>query len=334
MQDIIQKLVIVVARKAQYAYNPVTDNYERIYPTMRSRMAGIARALFWGALFWGAVLFILWLCFGFYNQTYIVRENNELKNKYRGLEGRVNRALSVMDQIRLRDDNFYRVMMQMEPVDNARRYAGLSGQDPFTELYKLSDKELLSKLNTNLSLLERQLYVQSASFDELRSAAMSQSDKIRHVPAVMPINISDYSMSSGYGYRVDPVYGSSAFHAGLDFAAPTGTAVYATADGTVQAAERSGGGYGNKIDIDHGYNYMTRYAHLSSINVEQGQKVHRGDKIGEVGSTGKSTGPHLHYEVRYKNEPQNPVNYYFIDVTVEEYNNMVAQAENAGHVMD
>lgn len=331
MQDLLCESTM--AKKAQYAYNPVTDNYERIYPTMRSRLRVFALLLMWGAIFWGAVFLVLWLFFGVYNETYTVKENNTLKNQYKALENRVNVALSVMDQIRARDDNFYRVMMQMEPMKVSRRYAGQNTQDAYPELYKLSDKELLTKLNNNLSLLERQLYVQSSSFDELRAAAMRQQDKIRHIPAVMPINIKDYSMSSGYGYRMDPVYGGSAFHAGLDFAAPTGTPVYATADGEVQAAERAGG-YGNKIDISHGYNYVTRYAHLSKIDVVPGQRVRRGDKIGEVGSTGKSTGSHLHYEVRFKDEPQNPVNYYFIDVSPEEYNVMVLQAENAGHVMD
>ncbi len=322
-----------MAKKAQYAYNPVTDNYERIYPTMRSRLRSFTRILLVGALFWGVVFLVLWLCFGFYNETYTVRENNSLKGQYKVLENRVNVALSLVDQIRARDDNFYRVMMQMEPVKASRRFAGQNAEGDYEDLYKMSDKELLTKLYNNLNLLERQLYVQSLSFDELRGAAMKQKDKLLHVPSVMPINVKDYSMSSGYGNRLDPVYGTVAFHAGLDFAAPEGTPVYATADGTVQAAERSSG-YGNKIDISHGYNYVTRYAHLSKIDVHKGQQVKRGDKIGEVGSTGKSTGPHLHYEVRFKDEPQNPVNYYFMDVSPEEYNAMVLQAENAGHVMD
>lgn len=149
----------------------------------------------------------------------------------------------------------------------------------------------------------------------------------------MPISISDYTMSSGYGIRRDPIYGSSKFHAGLDFAAQTGTPVYATADGEVTVADRRSS-YGNCIDISHGYNYLTRYAHLSKIMVKAGQSVKRGEVIGLVGSTGKSTGPHLHYEVRFKDEPQNPVNYYFMDLTPEQYAEMVQLAENAGHVMD
>ena len=154
-----------------------------------------------------------------------------------------------------------------------------------------------------------------------------------HIPSIIPIDVKDYTMSSGYGYRRDPVYGSTKFHAGLDFAEKNGIPVYATGDGTVTVAERKSG-YGNCIDIDHGYNYLTRYAHLSEILVSPGQSVKRGDYIGKVGSTGKSTGPHLHYEVRFKDEPQNPVNYYFMDLTPEQYAEMVREAENAGHVMD
>lgn len=322
-----------MSKKAQYSYNPVTDNYERIYPTMRSRLSVVGRMLLLGALFWGVVILVLWLFFGLFNESYAAKEHSTLKSQYKAMEQRLDAALTVMNQISARDDNFYRVMMQMEPIKMSARYAGQILPADYDNLYKQSDKELIGLLNTNLGLLERQIYVQSRSFDELRGAAMNQRDKIRHIPAVMPINVSDYTMSSGYGYRVDPVYGTSAFHAGLDFAAPTGTSVYATADGVVAEAERTGG-YGNKIDIDHGYNYVTRYAHLSRIDVMPGQSVKRGDKIGEVGSTGKSTGPHLHYEVRFKDEPQNPVNYYFIDVSPEEYNAMVTLAENAGHVMD
>lgn len=200
-------------------------------------------------------------------------------------------------------------------------------------LRKLPDGGLVKLLTQRLDLFDRQLYAQSISFDQLRTEAGKQKDKLSHIPSIIPIDVKDYTMSSGYGYRRDPVYGSTKFHAGLDFAAKSGTPVYATGDGTVEAADRRSG-YGNCIDISHGYNYVTRYAHLSEILVKAGDAVKRGDLIGRVGSTGKSTGPHLHYEVRFKDEPQNPVNYYFMDVTPEQYADMVREAENAGHVMD
>ena len=140
-------------------------------------------------------------------------------------------------------------------------------------------------------------------------------------------------MASGYGYRRDPIYGTSKFHEGMDFSSPIGTPVYATGNGTVTNASWKSQ-YGNLIEISHGYNSTTRYAHLSEILVKPGQAVKRGDLIGKVGNTGKSTGPHLHYEVRFRGQPQNPVNYYFYDLTPEEYDKMILEAENAGHVMD
>lgn len=261
------------------------------------------------------------------------QENNELRFQYELLQRRLNYSLNIMEDIKKRDDNFYRVMMQMEPMEDAQRYAGLDNEQRYKELQKLSDSELVSQVTRGIDLLDRQLYVQSLSFDQLKNMAQKQKDKILHIPSILPISLDDYTMSSGYGYRRDPVYGSTRFHEGLDFAAPTGTPVYATADGRVSEAGWASG-YGNVVNIEHGYNYLTRYAHLSKITVTSGQEVKRGDKIGEVGSTGKSTGPHLHYEVRFKNEPQNPVNYYFMDLTEEEYNDMIQEAENAGHVMD
>ncbi|MBD5232000.1 MAG: M23 family metallopeptidase [Bacteroidales bacterium] len=320
-------------RRSLYTYNPATDAYERVYPTLGSRVRHVLKCIAWGAAVWGVVFLIAFLFYGFGNKTYIEKENGELKQQYVVMQKRLSKALSVMEDIRARDDNFYRVMMQMEPVKMSQRYAGLGQSSDLTSLSRLSDARLLSELDMNMNLLERQLYAQSRSFDELRSEAFSQREKISHIPGIMPINVTDYTVSSGYGMRKDPVYGTTAFHAGLDFAAPSGTPVYATADGVVKAAERAGG-YGNKIDIDHGFNYLTRYGHLSKIDVVPGQRVMRGDKIGEVGSTGKSTGPHLHYEVRFKDEPQNPVNYYFFDVTPAEYQAMINAAENAGHVMD
>lgn len=320
-------------RNVTYRYNPDTDNYERIYPSWKSR--AIRVAFFMGCSFLaGFVLLLLkiWI-FGTPTEDTLRQENSMLKSQYNILNRRLDNSLKIMEDIRNRDDNFYRVMMQMEPMSRSQRFAGLDNEKRYKDLQKLPDGGLVKLLTQRLDLFDRQLYAQSISFDQLRSEAGKQKDKLAHIPSVIPIDIKDYTMSSGYGYRRDPVYGSTKFHAGLDFAAKSGTPVYATGDGVVEVAERRSG-YGNCIDITHGYNYLTRYAHLSEILVAPGQSVKRGDLIGKVGSTGKSTGPHLHYEVRFKDEPQNPVNYYFMDLTPEQYAEMVREAENAGHVMD
>ncbi len=320
-------------RNVAYRYNPDTDNFERIYPSLKTRLIK-ALAFIGCSVVFGALLFIIaFYGFGTQGEENLRRENALLKTQYNVLNRRLDNSLKIMSDIQNRDDNFYRVMMQMEPMSRSQRFAGLDNEKRYKEIQKLPDAGLVKLLTQRLDLFDRQLYAQSISFDQLRSEAANQKDKLAHIPSIIPIHIKDYTMSSGYGYRRDPVYGSTKFHEGLDFAAKSGTAVYATGDGVVELAERKSG-YGNCIDISHGYNYLTRYAHLSEILVESGQEVKRGDLIGKVGSTGKSTGPHLHYEVRFKDEPQNPVNYYFMDVTPEQYAEMVREAENAGHVMD
>ena len=320
-------------RNVTYRYNADTDNFERIYPSLKSRIIKIAAFLGSSLLAGGLIVLILFWTLGTPTEDSLRRENSMLKSQYNILNRRLDNSLKIMEDIRNRDDNFYRVMMQMEPMSRSQRFAGLDNEMRYKELRKLPDGGLVKLLTQRLDLFDRQLYAQSISFDQLRAEAGKQKDKLSHIPSIIPIDVKDYTMSSGYGYRRDPVYGSTKFHAGLDFAAKSGTPVYAPGDGTVEAADRRSG-YGNCIDISHGYNYVTRYAHLSEILVKAGDAVKRGDLIGRVGSTGKSTGPHLHYEVRFKDEPQNPVNYYFMDVTPEQYADMVREAENAGHVMD
>lgn len=320
-------------KQVYYRYNPETDNYERVYPTLKGKLASLGKMLLLGLAVAVAVLTIVYLCYDTPTEQTLRSENRQLKTQYNILSRRLENSLKVMDNIRNRDDNFYRVMMQMDPLSRGQRFAGLDNEERYRELQSLPDAKLITDFTRRLDYFDRCLYAQSLSFDELRKMAAMQQDKLNHIPSVLPISLDDYTMASGYGYRRDPVYGATAFHAGLDFAAQTGTAVYATADGRVSIADWKGG-YGNCVDIDHGYNYLTRYAHLSKIDVREGQNVRRGEKIGEVGSTGKSTGPHLHYEVRFKDEPQNPINYYFMDITPEVYDQMIRMAENAGHVMD
>ena len=320
-------------RKVYYIYNPETDDFERVFPSIVGRIwRGLLFLL--ASIATGALMLLLYFyLFDAPTEENLRKENIQLRSQYNILNRRLDNSLKVMEDIRNRDDNFYRVMMQMDPMSLGQRYAGLDNEKRYQELQRMPDAGLVKLLTQRLDLFDRQIYAQSLSFDQLRASAAEQKDKLSHIPSVMPIDVKDYTMSSGYGYRRDPIYGTTKFHAGLDFAAQMGTPVFATADGVVTDAGRRGG-YGNCIDISHGYNYTTRYGHLSQILVEPGKQVKRGELIGKVGSTGKSTGPHLHYEVRFKDEPQNPVNYYFMDLSPEEYSEMIRMAENAGHVMD
>lgn len=316
-----------------YRYNPDTDNFERHYPTFKTRLIAFGKYVMVGGAIGIGLYLLLFYVFDAPTERNLKEENYKLLSQYAILEKRLDNSIKVMEDIRNRDDNFYRVMMQMDPLSSSQRYGGLENDAKYDNLRNLNDAELVMRMNRSMDFLERQLYSQSVSFDQLREAAGEQKDKIARIPSVLPISMKDYTMSSGYGYRRDPIYGTTKFHEGLDFAAATGTPVFATADAVVEWAERKSN-YGNCIDLDHGYNYMTRYAHLSQILVKPGQHVKRGELIGKVGSTGKSTGSHLHYEVRFKGEPQNPVNYYFMDLTPQEYADMIQLAENSGHVMD
>ena len=322
-----------LSNKIFYKYNPETDNFERFYPSLKQRMAMVAKICFSSILL--AALFIILFNYIIItpSEKNLKNENKKLKSNYGILSARLDNLSDVMDKMEERDDNFYRVMMQLDPKSDAQRYSGLDHQSRYSQLSKLNDQKLVEQLSNRMTTLEKRIYSQLQSFDQLQETLENQQDRLAHIPSVMPLNVVDYTMSSGYGWRVDPVYGTSKFHEGLDFAAAQGTDVFATGEGKVVQAGREAG-YGNRIDIDHGYNYLTRYAHLSEILVRPGDEVKRGQLIGKVGSTGKSTGPHLHYEVRYKDVPQNPVNFYFMDVTPEQYYEMMQAAENAGHVMD
>lgn len=322
-----------MAKNIFYRYNPETDNFERFYPSWGFRLASWGKFLL-ASLLAGAVIFII----VFYvcetpTEENLKAENKRLKSQYGQLSRRLDNSLKVIGNIRERDDNFYRVMMQLDPMGSLLSGPAADSEERYIAMRGLPDERLVETMNRRMDYLEHQIFTQIESFDRLRKSVDEQQDRISHIPSVIPINIADFTMSSGYGYRRDPIYGTSKFHEGLDFAAKQGTDVFATADGWVEVASRQSG-YGNCIDIDHGYNYVSRYAHLSEILVKEGEEVRRGQLIGRVGSTGKSTGPHLHYEVRFKGEPQNPVNYYFMDLTPEEYAVMIREAENAGHVMD
>ena len=239
-----------------------------------------------------------------------------------------------MADIQQRDDNLYRVILQADPIDASVRNAGIGNMTRYTELMKLNDADLVVSTTRKLDQLARQVYVQSNSLDELVKLGQTQEDRLKCIPAIQPVSNKDLKRTaSGYGLRIDPIYKTRKFHEGMDFAAETGTPVYATGNGKVAEAGWKQG-YGNSVLINHGYGYQTRYAHMSKILVRPGQEIKRGEEIGLVGSTGKSTGPHLHYEVIYKGKHDNPINYYFFDLSPEDYDRMVQIASNQGMVMD
>lgn len=321
-------------RKVYYIYNPKTRTYDRIYPTVRQRALSILRRLFVGMGLGAGSFIILIFIFGSPSEKELRIENSRLLAQYNVLSHRLDEALGVMQGIQQRDDNLYRVILQADPVADAVRKAGYGGTNRYEELMDLANADLVVNTTQKMDQLNRQLYIQSKSFDEVVDLCKKHDEMLKCIPAIQPVSNKDLKQTaSGYGMRIDPIYKTTKFHAGMDFSANTGTPIYATGNGTVVKAGWESA-YGNLIKIDHGFGYVTWYAHLSKIRVRAGQKVMRGEVIGEVGNTGKSTGPHLHYEVHVKGKVVNPVNYYFMDLSTEDYNKMIDIAANHGKVLD
>ena len=240
----------------------------------------------------------------------------------------------VLNDLEQRDANLYRALLEAEPIPTASRLRGSMDAYYYDSLATRTGSQLVADMARKADQLEKSLYIQTKSYDEILELAKETEVKMQNLPAIQPVLNKDLTrVASGYGWRVDPVYHTKRFHEGMDFTANTGTDVYVTGNGTVSFSGWRQG-FGNCVIINHGFNYESLYAHLVKSLVREGQQVKRGDIIALVGSTGKSTGPHLHYEVHYKGVPVDPRNFYFLDLSPEDYDRMVQMANNAGNMLD
>ncbi len=322
--------------KVKYRYNPDTLSYDRI---KRGVKYYLSRVFFLGMS--GNILGLLF--FLGYNEFFdspkekrLVRENAQILSQYEIMEKKLDQVHNVLSDLQQRDENIYRVIFQADSIPSSIRLAGFGGINRYEQLENLTNSDLVINTARQLDIAMKQLYVQSKSYDEIVELAKNKDQLIRCTPAIMPISNNDLTRTaSGWGWRIHPIYKIKKFHEGMDFTASTGTDVYATGDGVVSAIIESGTGYGNHIEIDHGYGYKTLYAHLSEFKVKVGQHVKRGDVIASVGNTGTSTAPHLHYEVSVRGVKQNPQHYYFQeDLTADEYERMIHISSNSNQTFD
>ena len=320
--------------KKKYRYNPQTLSYEQIEHTWRFKLKRLMQYLFVSA-FGGVVFLLLFLSmFPSPREKQLLQERKQLMAQYSLLDKQVDQLQRVLSDLQQRDENLYRVVFQAEPIPSSIRQSGPNRPNYYDELAKMTNEDLAVSITQKVDAMKKQLYIQSKSYDEIVKLASENEDRLQCIPAIQPVLNKDLKrMASGYGWRIDPVYHTRRFHEGMDFTAPTGTDVYATGNASVSFAGWKSG-YGNCIILNHGYGYESLYAHLHKINVRNGQKVTRGQVIGLVGNTGKSTGPHLHYEVHLRGKPMNPQNYYFKDLSPEEYDQMVQLLNNAGQMFD
>jgi murein DD-endopeptidase MepM/ murein hydrolase activator NlpD len=257
----------------------------------------------------------------------------ELEFYFNNLNAEVDQLRKILGNIEHRDDNIYRVVLGAEPIDKSVRDAGVGGADRYADIKEKSivQQDLILELHEKVDMLRRKLYIESKSQDEVVSLAENKEKQLAAVPAIQPVaNKQLIALASGFGFRVHPIYKVKKMHTGIDFAASIGTPIYATADGKVVEVSVRFSGYGKMVEIDHGFGYRTRYAHMHGFAVRQGQTVKRGDLIGYVGNTGLSTAPHLHYEVLLNGSHINPVHYFFNDLSAAEYEKIIelASVEN------
>lgn len=263
------------------------------------------------------------------------REINNLVLNLNILNQRIDRVNKVLDDLKERDNNIYRAIFEAEPISDDIRKSGFSGVNRYDKLEGYQYSELIKSTTKKIDMLSKAAVIQSKSYDDIWNLIHNQDKMLGSIPAIMPVHQEDLKlMASGFGDRIDPIYKTTHFHAGMDFVADIGKPVYATGNGVVEFAESDGSGYGLHVKINHGFGYLTLYGHMSQLKVVAGQKVQRGDLIGLVGSTGKSVGPHLHYEVHKNGVPVNPVNYYFSDLTPEEYNKLIEQSRQPSQSFD
>ena len=302
---------------------------------MRDRMMRILSFAGTGVVFAALGVLIAYNTIDSPKEKQLNRELDQMRLEYDLVNQRLKQMSIVLEDLQDRDDNIYRVVFEAEPIPDEVRKAGFGGVNRYSKYKELENRDLLTETMRRTDILSKQIVIQSKSYDEIFTMIRNKAAMLSCIPAIQPVNNKDLKrMASGFGYRTDPIYKTTKFHAGMDFAATVGTEIYATGDGIVVRADADASGYGNHVRINHGYGYLTLYGHMSKISVRPGQRVKRGDVIGLVGNTGKSVGPHLHYEVHKNNEAINPVNFYYNDLSPEEYARMIELSGTENQAFD
>ncbi len=323
--------------KVKYQFNPETLSYTKIENSFSRRFYQALLPQFSVSIILG-ILFFIAASFTIDSplERVLKEENETLTLKYEMLNRRLSGTSLRLESLEKRDDNVYRQIFQAAPIPLSIRKAGFGGSDRYKKFEGYKHSSLIIETEKKLDVISKRLVVQSKSYDDIIKLVKHKEKMLASLPAIQPIANKDLTrFGSPFGYRMHPILGYMKLHAGVDLSAPTGTKIYAAGDGYVTKADAASRGYGNHVRINHGYGYATVYGHLSKILIKPGQKVKRGDVIGLVGSTGLSTSPHLHYEVRINNKPVNPVNFYYNDLTDSEYEQMIEMSSKSNtHVFE
>tara|TARA_B110000967_G_scaffold208543_1_gene261098 strand:- start:167 stop:1129 length:963 start_codon:yes stop_codon:yes gene_type:complete len=314
--------------KVKYYYDEDTLSYRKI---TINKSDSYRRILF---TFLGVILIAF---FGFIGFSQIItspseraqkRELENLKFHYKLIDKRLEESSGILSQLQERDNNIYRSYFEANPIPEEQRKAGFGGVNRYKNLEGFDNSDLITKLTKEVDILSKQMVVQSKSLDEIVALAKDKEVMLASIPAILPIKKGDFYVASGYKMRMHPILKINKFHKGMDFTAAKGTPIYASGDGVIFRAQRSKT-FGQVVYIDHGYGYKTIYAHMSKMAVKRGQSIRRGDLIGYVGNTGLSVAPHLHYEVHKNNVALNPINFYYGDLSLDEFATLQKASEES-----
>ncbi len=323
--------------KVKYYYDHDTLSYREIKVTNKNRISGVLLFLL-ASFFFGITSLLILLNSDIINTPSEVAQKRSLENfklQFDILNKKLGQLEKVIANIENRDNNLYRVYFEASPIPEEQRRAGFGGINRYKDLEGYDNSDLIINTTKRLDILTKQTVVQSRSLEEIESLSKNKASLIEAIPTIQPIKNKDLTrVASGYGYRIDPFTKIRRFHYGMDFTAKRGTPIYATGNGIVKRADNRSSGYGKHIRIDHGFGYVSLYAHLSKYKVRRGQKVKRGDIIGYVGNSGRSVGPHLHYEILKDNKKINPLNFYYGNLSAQEYEALITQSNQENQSMD
>ena len=323
--------------KVKYYYDSDTLSYRKL-AYKKGRKIKIFTFSLLGMLLSGFLLLIIYLNIPYIEtpkEKALKRELVNMELQFELLNKKMGQAQRVLGEVEERDNAIYRVYFEANPISKEQRKAGFGGVNRYKNLEGFDNSNLIISTSKKIDILTKQIVVQSKSLDEIAILAEEKEKLLKAIPTIQPVKNGDLTrMASGYGYRSDPFTKARKFHKGMDFTAPRGTPIYATGNGVVTRADRRSSGYGRHVRIDHGFGYVSLYAHLYKYAVKKGQKVKRGDLIGFVGSTGRSQAPHLHYEIIKDKKNLNPINFYYGDLSSEEFAELLKVAGQENQSLD
>ncbi|MBS1730335.1 MAG: peptidoglycan DD-metalloendopeptidase family protein [Bacteroidetes bacterium] len=322
-------------KKVRFYFDSNTLRYEKFETPFRVKLLRFFGFMALSIVIASIIVFISFQYLDSPKEKLLRNENEDLKENYAILEKRVEELRGQMTELETRDNEVYRAIFESSPIPDSSRQKKMEDKKEVQLVQSMSKNDLVQSIQTQLNRLSLLAAYQNISYNDINEMLKNKQKLLAAIPAIQPVsNKSLTRIASGFGTRIDPVYKVAKFHAGLDFAAPQGTPIYATADGRVTQADFNAGGYGNHVVIDHGFGYETLYGHMYKIKAKVGAYVKRGEVIGYVGSTGKSTGPHCHYEVHKNGQPIDPVYFFYNDLTPEQYDRILKQAAAGNQSLD